>query len=251
MQNRKFKLLAITAGLTVVSMMASAQLATPQTVQAPATAPAVKVVSATDMSPSAYSLEEIAKLRAIKSKLETERDVAKLEAEIKDIKSGKKAGSNAGSGASASNTPNFPTLMPNMPNFSQMMASSGNNVAVSAIYGSNKKLTAEITVGRTKVLGRVGTVLSTGETIQSIEADHIVLTQGKKVRKVSPTTESGVPYSAPGMAMPSAQSGMPGQGGAPSMIQPFNPADLISAPAPIVSDVPLNVNPATKTADVM
>lgn len=247
MQNRKFKQLAIAAGLTAVSMMASAQLANPQAVQAQATAPVqAKVAPAAEMPASAYSLEEIQKLRAIKSRLETERDVAKLEAEIKDIKSGKKAGS---SSASASSTASSGTnlAMP-MPNFAQMMmANTASNVAVSAIYGSGKNLTAEISVGRAKVLGKAGTTLSNGETILSVETDHVVLGQGKKVRKVSPTTESGVPYSAPGMSAPSAMSG---PGATPPMIQPFNPADLISTPAPIVSDVPLNV-PAEKKADVM
>mgnify|MGYP000054622692 CR=1 FL=1 len=105
MQNRKIKQLAIAAGLTAVSVMASAQLATPQAVQAQATAPVqAKVAPAAEMPASAYSLEEIQKLRAIKSRLETERDVAKLEAEIKDIKSGKKAGSGSASASSTASS---------------------------------------------------------------------------------------------------------------------------------------------------
>lgn len=232
---------AVGASLALLSLMSNAQLAQPNPAVAAAPTPAVVVAqpqqAMTVIPAGSATLEEISKLRAIKSRLEVEKDIAKLTFDINEIKNGKKSTGSAGPSAAGLQMPAFQA-----PSLAQMMSGT---TSVTSIYGSGKNLTAEMTVGRTKVIAKNGTVLPSGEVVQSVHTDHVVLSQGKKMRSISPTSDSGVPYMAPSQQMAS------GPGNNMPTIQPFNPADLISPTPSMQSEAPVQGSQEDKKPDSM
>jgi type IV pilus biogenesis protein PilP len=262
MQNRKFKKLSIGVSLAIVGLMANAQAVKPQNVQMQESVP-LKVAAPSPQNipmqiaqPDAktsvsygasgdVTLEEISKLKAKKAKLIEEKEIAKLTAEIAKLKVGDKPTVSAMPSSAGS----FASMQMQLPGMSMSGIQAPAVVSVTSIYGSGKKLTAEIMVGRTKVVAKVGTVLPSGESVTAIESDYVTLSIGKKSKRVSPTNDFGVPFVAQSNY---AQGGNPTS---PPTIQPFNPADLIAPPPPMQTDVPpgqgANVSSDDKKMDSM
>ena len=185
------------------------------------------------------TLEEISKLKAERAKLEEKKAIAKLKSEIEEIETGKKPG---GLQFAQNGAPQV-----QLPTASEVLYDS---LTLTSIYGSDKKLTAEINTSKGKIIGQVGTRLPSGETIKEITPSYILLTMGKNSRRLNPTGEDmtqvaqsnmyGVSQQMPQGPQPQGKGQMP-------MIQPFNPEDLMGSPT-VVDTKNSNSNTDNKKA---
>ena len=244
MQNHKFKTSLVGAAIALIALSATAQVGAPSAAvktDAGATssalmipAPAAQPTSVVpDQAPvlqfgnagGSSNLDEITRLKFEKAKLELKKDIAKLRADIEEAETGKKPGMPSLAAAAALGAPQVPVG----PSQQQILFDS---VTLLSVYGSGDKLTAEIGSTRGRTVGRVGVVLPTGETVTVIKPDYVIVSQGKKSRRLNPTTEEAMVYAnQQAAAATAAPAGNTTPGGMP-MIQPFNPSDLLSAPTP-------------------
>jgi type IV pilus biogenesis protein PilP len=241
MQNPKLKLSMVGAAIVAFATVAIAQqpaapaaggsASASATVSIPAAAVQAPVVPAHadtalqfGSSGSSSNLDEITRLKFEKAKLELKKDIAKLRADIEEAETGKKPGA-ASSPAAVATALN---QVPVGPTPQQVLH---NSITLLSVYGSDDKLTAEIGSIRGKTIGRVGTVLPSGETVTVIKPDYVIVSQGKQSRRLNPSTEDAITYASQQLtAAPAATPANQTPGGMP-MIQPFNPSDFLTTPS--------------------
>jgi hypothetical protein len=175
-------------------------------------------------------LEEMTSLRYEKQKLEVKKEIAKLKTEIEDIESGaNKKSAVTPAGTMPMPPPQMMQMMsqPKQPSQEELVF---NSVFVSSIFGTSGSLTAEVNSAKGKVIGKVGTVIHTGEVITEITSEHVVLTKNKKRRILTPSSAASAPI--PQGPQSSQASAPPAPFFPPAMSGFMNPADLLSASTP-------------------
>lgn len=157
------------------------------------------------------NLERIAELQYLIQKLELERTVAQLYADIDKIETG------ASEIAEESSPPPFPVE----PTLEERLF---NSIQLSSIYGSKDNLNAEIISLNGKMVGKEGSVIPTGEKITKITPTYIVIVDenGSK-RTLSPSSGSS--------SVESQQASLPSN--AISVVEPFDPSELLGGSSTI------------------
>jgi type IV pilus biogenesis protein PilP len=185
-------------------------------------------------------LSELDDLKFEQARLNLKRDIAKLKSEIEKEESGGKGGPGQAGNMGAAQAAMMQQLSMQAAIPAQQQEILYNSMTLSSVYGSGAALTAELLSTKGKHVGKAGLMLPTGETVSVIKADHVILTHGKKTRRLNPSSEDTVSAAKAQLAelskmaqqpMPaiSGQQAVPGSVAWPELRPPN--ADVIPMPS--------------------